>query len=332
MEIILPTNDKYWQSWKSLMDQNQIQYPLFSLLGIKYQKEYHKNSSFLDLSLIIEEKGTPILGIVLSLRHTSKGAIELSGFGRPIFYLEEKNTSPQEIKGAQKILKRIIEKHFATYEITKVVYQDFLVDNCFSFVGNFLIGKGMKSDPSFIRIIDLSLAENIIKQSLRKSYKSLVNWGQKNFEIVILDKSNIKLKNIKLFRNLHIEVSGRETRSKKTWKIQYEMVKNGEAFVVMGLYENNLVTAALFLNSSKYCYYGVSASKRELFDKPISHAIIWNAILYAKKTGCLYFEMGEHLFSTTGNITPSKKELGISTFKKGFGGETFVRLNILLSQ
>jgi lipid II:glycine glycyltransferase (peptidoglycan interpeptide bridge formation enzyme) len=88
----------------------------------------------------------------------------------------------------------------------------------------------------------------------------------------------------------------------------------------------DMVTGAYFIYNSVSSYYGVSASKRELFSKPISHALLWQAILKAKSLGCRYFEMGEQLYCNQGSHT--KKELDISKFKKEFGGKTDVRMNI----
>ena len=101
-----------------------------------------------------------------------------------------------------------------------------------------------------------------------------------------------------------------------------------EAFAVFGELEGELVTAALFLCSKKYCFYGVSASKRELFDKPLSHAVVWKGINYAKRIGCHYFEMGMQCYIGQGEKDNLAKALNISMFKHGFGGQTCVRLNI----
>ena len=330
MQIVFRNNGNFWQLWQSLFEKDEIQYPLYFSLGIEYQKEYCSESNFTDLSFIIKENDNPILGVIMSLDQKKDGYTELSGFGRPILYLEGNDVSHQLLKGSRKKFKTTFENILKSHKINKVVYQDFLNNNL-SFLGNYLMANNGKANSYFTQIIDLSLSELLLHQSVRKSYQSLINWGKKNLEIEILDSENIKNGDVEIFQQLHIDVAGHETRTKRTWEIQYEMVKNGEAFIVTGKYENNLVTDALFLNSQKYCYYGVSASKRELFDKPISHAVIWNAILHAKRIGCHFFEMGEQLFPCQCETLPTKKEFGISTFKKGFGGETKVRLNITLS-
>ena len=49
---------------------------------------------------------------------------------------------------------------------------------------------------------------------------------------------------------LHINVAGKETRSINTWDKQFEMINKGEAFLVLGEYDNELVTGGLFLYSN----------------------------------------------------------------------------------
>ena len=99
---------------------------------------------------------------------------------------------------------------------------------------------------------------------------------------------------------------------------------------MLGYLNNKLVTVALFIISKNYCYYGVSVSDKKNFDKPMSHAIIWEAILYAKSLGMNYFKLGEQIYKNDSEVSNiwGINALGISKFKKGFGGYTHVRLNI----
>jgi len=67
-----------------------------------------------------------------------------------------------------------------------------------------------------------------------------------------------------------------------------------------------------------------------MFDKPLSHSLVWKAVEYAKENGCQFFEMGEQKFP--GNFAEKEidqKLIAISDFKAGFGGniKTFIDLN-----
>jgi lipid II:glycine glycyltransferase (peptidoglycan interpeptide bridge formation enzyme) len=174
--------------------------------------------------------------------------------------------------------------------------------------------------PVYSQIIDLSSEKATKKASIRKSYGSLINWGIRELHPNVYDATTITWEHMEAFRQIHIKEAGRKTRSKMSWKRQYEMVQAGEAFVVLGNLENEIVSAGFFMTNKTNCYYLSSASRRDLFEKPLFHALMWTAILYAKKHGCRWFEVGEQLFPNhlEGQL-PTKKELGISDFKAGFG-------------
>ena len=116
-----------------------------------------------------------------------------------------------------------------------------------------------------------------------------------------------------------------------SWKRQFEMVQAGEAFIVLGNIENEIVSAGFFMTNKTNCYYLSSASRRALFQKPLFHALMWMAILHSKKLGCRWFEVGEQIFPNyLKSQVPTKKELGISDFKAGFGGRTRMFLDLKL--
>jgi len=212
---------------------------------------------------------------------------------------------------------------------TTFVYRDFMIDRSISPISRHLLSVGADVRQRFTQVIDLEKSEKDLKKDVRKSYTSLINWGLKELSITVHGKSNdISWDEMDLFRHLHAQVSGKDTRTKESWKKQFKMCASGEAFIVMGRLNGRLVSAGFFTNSHDSCYYGASASCRDLFEKPIFHALLWTAILHAKSIGCKWFEVGEQLYQGIGS--PSEKELGISRFKSGFGGtiQTFIDLEL----
>ena len=180
----------------------------------------------------------------------------------------------------------------------------------------------------FCRKIALTQSEADLHRQLPKSNRNQIKWGQNNLMIEVVDRAVVTVDDIDQFRALHIDAAGRETRSQKTWEKQFDMVRADEAFLVFGRLDNELVTAALFSHSSSYCFYGVSASKRGLFGKPISHAAVWRGVLHAKKLGCRHLEWGEIEYPNQATPAPTEKRLGITVFKRGFGGTTFARMRV----
>ena len=113
--------------------------------------------------------------------------------------------------------------------------------------------------------------------------------------------------------------------------MKYKMILNRSAFLVTGFIDNVLVTGALFVCTKTDCNYHVSVSRRDLFNNALSHKIIWAAIRYSKSIGIKYFVMGEQVYRNHPIIgKQTKKEIGISHFKSGFGGKdkVYIRMHM----
>jgi hypothetical protein len=328
MKAVRVGDSDFVDFWQQLFFKCEFQHPFYQPWNTKYYDALWPESRFVDHSFIIEEKKIPIMGVRVTYDEPPNGPQRLTYFGMPIMYVENHNIPPNQIRGAQKALKVEWESIFRAYQIDLVHYQDFAEGGQLSFLGRYLLNKGGLAVPHLTQIIDLSGTEAELYSGIRKSYKSLVNWGKKNLFLRVLDDESITPEDIESFRHLHFEASGRATRSRESWRVQYEMISNKEAFAVLGDLDDELVTAALFPYSSKYCYYGVSASKRDLFSKPLSHVVMWKAIKNAKDLGCRFFELGPQYYPKQ-HPGATKKDFSISTFKHGFGGSTHVRLNIV---
>ena len=328
MKLVRSDHSGFDKLWESLCTDSEFLYPFYQGMNLKYYKEYARDSKFVDRSIVISEQQIALIGMRMAIREYEDKTKELSCYGRPILYLESQKAEMSQIRKAHKLLKAELENILSQDTISKILYRDFFAQTHLSFVSQFLLDMGAVATPHFTRVIELSSSGKDLYQQVRKSYKSLINWGGENLSIKLYDQQSIQKKDMNSFRQLHINTAGRETRSRKTWDLQYEMVCCGEAFLFFGELEKELVTAALFLCSPMYCVYGVSASNRDMFDKPLSHALLWNAILHAKKIGCSILEMGDLQYPRQGDPVPTQKELGITTFKKGFGGQTLTHLNV----
>lgn len=331
MHLVSASDPEFAQMWNNLQFVGGYFDALYGEANLAYYREYCGNPDVEDLSLLISDGAVAVCGIRAFCLRLKSGSSEISCFGLPLLYAEHQQAVGTALARAQRILRFEIERKLQMQPVgTTIFYKDRLQSGCLSFLGRLLLDYGGESTPSVSQIIDLAQAEEILHRGMTKAYKWSVNWGQKNLEIKVLDQTSITTQDIENFRQLHHEAAGRETRNQKTWTLQYEMVRKGEAFCIFASMGGALVSAALFPYSKSHCFYGVSASRRDLFDKPINHAVIWTSLLHAKMLGLRYFEMGEQLFPMAPHPNPSKKELGISFFKRAFGGEPRVFLDICL--
>lgn len=226
----------------------------------------------------------------------------ITGFWRPMVMFGKDGLQKEQIRRLYDICPNIY-------------YQDFLIDGKLSLASKFLLEKGYKATPYYTQIIDLTKTEEELHADVRKSYKSLIN------KPVIISR----LGNVEPLRKLHIQVHDRETRSKESWFLQQRMIWAKQVFVLLQSKFLNMrnphsaisQAGGMFYYNPHICYYGVGCSMEGVG----SHALIWQAILYAKELGCSKFEMGEQVFT-------NDKLADISKFKRGFGGQCVVRLNL----
>ena len=94
-----------------------------------------------------------------------------------------------------------------------------------------MLDNGASCVNKFSVKINLSEDKQILLKNLRKSYKPLINKGLRNFTHTLLTSDNISISDIENFRQLHYEVSGRRTRSHASWLLQYDAIKNKQAFM-----------------------------------------------------------------------------------------------------
>lgn len=161
-----------------------------------------------------------------------------------------------------------------------------------------------------------------IKKTFRKSYKSLISSGARIWTVGVLDS----LGNDgawQEFRELHLNVSGRITRSDETWDLQYQDIKRQYAFLVwLRNGTGNMVGGGFFSFTSDEGLYAVGAYDRTLFDKPLGHVVQYRAIEELKKRGVIWYKIGVRYFISD-TPEPTSKEISISEFKQGFASYVF---------
>ncbi|MDM7858935.1 hypothetical protein [Thiopseudomonas acetoxidans] len=177
--------------------------------------------------------------------------------------------------------------------------------------------------------VDIRAPESEIRSHFRKSYRPLASKALKLWKYSVHDRCTSEM--IQKFRELHLSVSGRITRSEKSWLIQAEQINAGEGFLVFIDNDIETIGAALFLHSKTMATYAVAAYKREFFEFPIGHGVQLIAIEQLKKIGVKDYLLGSVNAPWVNFITD--KERAIEDFKKGFSTytkvDTVFRLRVL---
>ena len=326
MQLFSCSDPEFYDLWHELIRASAGLNALYQPSSLLYYENLYSPIRTEDVSFIVSSNGTPVCGIKAFLHTKSDSSKELSCFGLPILYLEAHTDDLISLAASRRFFKKHFESLVRSLDSSlSVRFKDELIDNNLSNISRLLLEMGGQSLHEYSQFLDLRLSESILHSQLTKSNRWSINWAKKNLSIKVLDSNNICIDDIHQFRELHFKEAGRRTRSLESWILQYDMVRSNEAFCVFAYLNHSLVSAALFVCSKTHCYYGVSASVRDHFDKPLGHGVIWKAILHAKSLGITSFELGNQVFASP---QVSKKELGISFFKRSFGGTTKVFLSI----
>lgn len=166
---------------------------------------------------------------------------------------------------------------------------------------------------------DLTMDASCYHSTLRKSYKALINTASKHWTAHIDATGNRA--EFKRFETLHLEVAGRRTRSEESWEKQFKAIADSEAFAVyLNDSAGKLVGASLFIHSRDEALYAIGAYDRKLFDKPLAHLSLYEAMTYARQRAIRRLILGDRPYP--GDLAqPSEKELQIGFFKEGFASE-----------
>lgn len=334
MNIIENEHPDFDRLWAKLLRNHDNPTALISQSYFDYRALYLGPSLKRELSFLIVERDLPILGSSFELILTNSDQLELSAMTSPSAVIIAAGTPPSLRLGAETLLRKRLGEVVQEIGVTRLTFVDQLLDGGLSALTHWALTQGASIESQFEQVIDLTIDEQALWRGLSKSCQWGVNWGRKNLVVSV----HTDAASIEELRHLHLDAAGFETRSRATWALQGKMIEQEEAFLVVAQLDGVVVSAAYFQLSPADCYYGVAASDRRLFDKPLSHAIIWEAIRYARQRGCRRFTLGTQVWERYRwhMPAPSAKEVNIAKFKRSFGGnsrpEFIVTLAVPLAQ
>lgn len=314
-------------AWESLMKSDHLCPPFFSKAGVALEIESnrHRGLKFVDRSFVVLQKGIPEMGMRIAAFDFSDGPPELSAYGHPVTLTRNWSLkmSSQTVTEVEKEIERI----FLEFPERNFLYRESLASGELTPIGHRLLASGAQITPRFTRVIDLTQSIDALCAARRRRFKNLIAWGEKNLSIEFMTSENVDPDIFERCRQLHISESGRETRSRESWDRQLDRVRSGEAYVSLARMAGEIVSFGYFTHTRSLALYYSSASRRDLFEKPIFHAPLWKSILRAKEIGCRWFEVGGLLFTGVGG---SLKKDRISHYKSGFGGTSRAHCNFSL--
>ena len=316
-------NQKVWENFLENLNDSLINY---SNQELNYQLLYRKEENFddQDYSFICLKKQEPVCIVALTICKSKSGEVnEISSYGEPLLApLILDNMNLEEKKELIKILYNIIKEISFNLKVKKIIScENFLKEKNTSEWCFFLRNLDLKIDTVREGYIDLTKRIEKIETNLKKK-KILydINKAKKLWDAKI--KHQLKLEEWLEFKNLHLKVSGKKTRSDKTWDSQYRDIVNGNAFVVFVYKDKKIVGGGMYRYSKTMALYAVGVYDRSLFPKPISHLVHYLAIHELKKKNIRWLKMGD-IPSLEDYNNPTSKNVSIGLFKRKFSTHIF---------
>ena len=292
---------------------------------IEYFVAYFSNNDSLNLSFVLYEKEEAIGIMPLMVHKDESNNWILSSNGtdivEPIF---KKSLGEKSIKKLESKILNLIFDLCRYLKIEKCRFVNMQLFRLSEWYAN-LLELADETFTGHFLFIDLSLSIEEIKSRVRRSIKSIINKGLRDWSIQVHEKPTNEL--FERFRLLHQEVAGKSTRPLKSWNMQKFQIECKESFLVTASDDKNcLVGAGLFAYSENLAEYMSAAYKRELFNKPFSHAVQMKAIETLKNKKIKWYELGQKYLTIDKNKNPAtKKELSIVHFKEAFATHTLAR-------
>lgn len=315
--LVVRPEDSIFDSFADNLIITTNSMPIYSSHHRNYYYEYLNGKQILDGFLLVNE--TPYFGILCSkdIRGEINGYFSLPAvvMVSPKFDLARDSDQTNIIKSSViEFLSKVrytIERKSAIFSLPLGLHD--------SSVMELFLSKAVLAKLQFERRIDLQATENGSTKSVKEAMLRSKRYGinHRIYEKGTCSHPEIEMA-VQELKNLHIQASGRMTRSESSWKEQENAVKNGNAAVITTYFEDKALSSALFIHNDRTSYYGVSASSPNL-DLPKSHVVMKHAIEHLKEIGFKYLFLGSQYSNLTMSI--GAKEKGIEGFKSLFGGQ-----------
>lgn len=165
-----------------------------------------------------------------------------------------------------------------------------------------------------VACVDLTAGPAAWRSALRKSSRSLINWGRRNLSISYVSKDAPDRALFDQYRAFHAEVAGRVTRSDVSWTVMFDWIARGNGELIMAFLSGQLVAGSMFIDGTEISIYASGVYDRAQFDRPLAHYPLWLGIERAQARGMRTLELGEVPLRDT----VPEKEYQIGYFKRGF--------------
>jgi hypothetical protein len=173
------------------------------------------------------------------------------------------------------------------------------------------------------QLIDLRLSRSELRDGLRRNHVRSIEKGKELFSIKLHSGRDLTDAKFEEYVAMHGRAAGRVTRPRSTFNMMRSWIQSGRGLVAEALTKDGVTAGFELYILYKKSAYGLSACNEPEYEHlPIRHQIEWEAMNWMRKQGVQFYEIGPQHFGILPYDFPTPKNIGISHFKYGFGGET----------
>ena len=290
---------------------------------IEYRLEYHP----VQMSFFIREnnKFMAVCPLILE-NHDGKKEFSFSSFAVPSPVMSDDTGSKKQ----KKVLDFIFEYIDDQAKMLAVKKASFrfspLADLCIKSNGypsNYLLKYGYLDATFNTQILDISPEPEQIKSDVRKGHKYDISRASKQLDVHVYDAESIDRATFDLYCELHHKDAGRVTRPPITFDMMFDWIKKGYAILAGARLKekDQFIGFSYHIIYKSGAYYASACSDPDCGEMPIAHCILWESIRWLHNKGIQFFEIGWQFYGSEFHYHTSPKELQISKFKRGFGGD-----------
>jgi len=324
----IPFTEKYTEDWDGFCIENDLALFWHSTLLMKIVLNRRTYLDSRNCSFFVKDGKETLAVVPLTIdNNTTESSCNIemnySGFNVPMPVVSKS----LEAKGRNKILKGIykeIDRIAGLNEVSRLTIMiPLTLSSCTKYnYFNFLVKYGFHDYNQYTQILRLSSNEEILWRGLSENHRRSIKKGQKYLNFRLFTNENISENIVELFKTFYFEVAGKITHPDAFFKVLYSIIKNNYGILGQALYKGKAVGYVFNIYFKDQAYYLLGAKLRDFDVCPVAHSLHWELIKYLKKIGIFSYELGLQQFGPTIYEQPTEKELSISRFKKGFGGET----------
>jgi len=323
MHAVIETSDSsFFQYWDKLCANDPVQNPIYMQQRSESQITSDSITEFTDRSFLVMLAEEPIFGCSLTMHLDEQGRKCIGYFGREAsshmnqatMQATSNSFRPEAIRLLQDHINQLIEE----IQPHAIDYLDPVSFGVMSPITQVLLEKGAIPIVQQAQIIDLSISKRDLQRSMTKSCRGMVAWGRRNLDIKIVSGD--------CFDASLVDQAGETYASDR---VTYEaLIKKGNGFLVQGHYKGELVSNGLFVHNNKTCHLIFAEKVSNSNDRPVLHALIWEAMLQSRDKDCSQFDFG----SSTLGSSVEHSQTGVDFSATCFGGESHARLRVTLDR